>query len=52
MKTALKSLVISVILAFILPLPAWAEFVMVNNVLEPGTMLLLGSCLVALASPL
>ena len=48
MKTALKSLVISVVLALIMPLPAWAEFAMGNNVLEPGTMLLLGSCLVGL----
>ncbi len=49
MKTALKSLVISVVLALIMPLLAWADFEMANNVLEPGTMLLLGSCLLGLA---
>jgi hypothetical protein len=46
------SLSILVVLAHIKPLQAWADstaFGLVNNVLEPGIMLLLGSCLVGLS---
>jgi len=52
MKKALMSLSLMVVLAIIKPLPAWADFIefgMVNNLLEPGIMLLLGSCLLGLS---
>ena len=51
MKKALMTLSILAVVALIKPLPAWADFTefgMVNNVLEPGTMLFLGSCLLGL----
>jgi len=52
MKKALISLSLIVVLAIINPLPSWADFMefgMVNNVFEPGIMLLLGSCLLGLS---
>ncbi len=51
MKKALMTLSIVAVVSLIKPLPAGADFTdygMVNNVLEPGTMLLLGSCLLGL----
>jgi hypothetical protein len=52
MKKALMFASILVMLSLFKPLSVWADFTefgMVNNVLEPGIMLLLGSCLLGLS---